>query len=175
MTLTVAQAVEIAKRELLAYSTGVAARILPDKTQEFESGWLFYYQSARYLETGKFEDSLVGNAPLFVTRSDGKTFFVSYNRPIAESLAAYQACGNPNAREIAEVRLTGWHPGARVISAIQAIRQHSSLGLAEAKGIVENCLANQLSFVATASVEEAKALVAALILHGFQAEVKYDE
>jgi len=174
MALTASQATEIAERELLAHSTAVASRILPERTQEFESGWLFYYQSARYLETERFEDSLVGNAPLFVARSDGKAFFVSYHRPIAESLAAYRSCGNPNAREIAEVRLTGWLVGAQVVSAIQAIRQHSTLGLGEAKSIVENCLANQQSVIPVPTVEEAKVLVEALAPLGFQSEVGYD-
>jgi hypothetical protein len=174
MSLTAAQAAEIAERELLTHSTEVASRILPERIEEFDCGWLYYYQSARYLETGKFEDSLVGNAPIFVARSDGKAFFVSYLRPIVESLAAYRSCGNPNALQLAEVRLTGWLAGAQVVSAIQAIRRHSSLGLAEVKGIVENCLASQPSVVAVSTVEEAKALVAVLAPLGFQSEVGYD-
>src|SRR5689334_8822011 len=105
MALTAVEAAEIAQKELARF-TEVPVRILSEETQEFESGWLYYYQSARYLETGRSEERLAGNAPLFVARSDGKTFFVSYLRPIAESLAAYRACGNPNGREIPEVRLT---------------------------------------------------------------------
>ena len=175
MPFTLTQAIEVANRELCPRSSdGVELQVLSDKTEEFDVGWVFYYQSARYIETGNFSDSLVGNAPLFVARSDGRPFFVSYHRSLTESLAGYRACGNPNAQEVPEVCLSGWRKGALTVTAIQAIRQHSSVGLGQAKGAVESCLANKSSVVSVPSVTEARALVAALASAGFEAQVRYD-
>lgn len=172
--LTLAQAIEVANRELVSRSSnGVELQVLLDKTDEFDVGWVFYYQSARYIETGNFSDSLVGNAPLLVSRSDGRPFFLSYHRPLAESLAAFRACSNPNAHEIPEVCLSGWHKGALAVSAIQAIRQHSAIGLVQAKCAVESCLANKSPVVTVPSVTEARALVFALASAGFEAKVRY--
>jgi ribosomal protein L7/L12 len=174
MPVALAQAIEIAQRELLSRSSdGVELRVLSGKTEEFDVGWVFYYQSARYIETGNFGDSLVGSAPLFVSRSDGRPFFVSYHRPLAESISAYRACSNPNAHEVPEVRLSGWRKDAQAVTAIQAIRQHSAVGLAQAKSAVESCLANDPPVVSVSSVADARALVVALASAGFEAQVRY--
>lgn len=175
MSLTLGQAIEVANRQLASISSdGVPLQLFSDKTEEFDVGWVFYYQSARYIETGDFHESVIGNAPFFVSRSDGFSCFVSYHRPIAESLAAYRACGNPNAQEVPEVRITGCRKDALSVSAIQAIRQHSAVGLAQAKSAVESCLANQSPVVPVPSVAEARALARALASAGFEAQVRYD-
>ena len=175
MLLTREQAVDIANRQLLSLGCAdVPMAVLPKLTEEFDVGWVFYYQSERYLQTGNFSDTLVGNAPLFVSRLDGQCWGVSHHRPLTESLAAYRACGNPNAREIAEVRLAACKKDAQVVFAIRAIRQHSALGLSQAKSVVESCLANLSPIVAVSTVEEARALVTVLASFGFQAAVRYD-
>ncbi|MDQ3060238.1 MAG: YrhB family protein [Pseudomonadota bacterium] len=166
---------EIVNRELLSKSKESGElRIIKERTEEFDIGWVFYYQSARFLETGNFSNLLVGNAPFFVARSDGQIFPISYHRPINESLAAYRACGNPNAHEVPEVVLTGWKTGAAPVSAIQAIRQHSSIGLGEAKQVIDDCLASQKAVVVVNNVPDARALIASLASSGFVAESRYD-
>lgn len=175
MPFALPQAIEIANRQLSSRSyDGVALHLLSDKTQAFDVGWVFYYQSAGFIDTGDIHASVVGNAPLFVSSSDGHPFFLNYHRSLAESIAAYRACGNPNAKEVLEVRLTGWRKGALTVSAIQAVRQHSTVGLAQAKSAVESCLANQPTVVAVQSVAEARALVDALASIGFDSLVRYD-
>jgi len=175
MHLTLSQATEVANSELLSRSSnGVELQLLSGKTEEFDVGWVFYYQSASYIKTGDFKDSVAGNAPLFVSRSDGHPFFVSYHRPLAESVAAFRACGNPNAKEVPEVSINGWRKDALAISAIQVVRQHSTLGLAQAKRAIESCLASQPSIVPVPSIAEAKALVRALASAGFEAQVRYE-
>jgi hypothetical protein len=175
MSLTLDQAIVVAERQLASCNLdGVPLKLLSGKTEEFDVGWVFYYQSARFIETGDFCDPVAGNRPLFVSRSDGIPCFVSYHRSLAESLTAYRACGNANAQEIPVVRLTGWREGALSVSAIQAIRQHSAVGLAQAKSAVESCLANQSKTVPVRSVAEARALVLALSSSGFEAQVCYE-
>jgi hypothetical protein len=174
MTVTFAQANEIARDELPSIGgSELALQLFPSKTTEFDVGWVFYYQSARFIETGDLNEMLVGGVPIFIFRSDGRLFFISYHRPLEESLAAYRACGDLAAQEIPEVRLTGWREGALTVSAILAIRKHSPVGLAQAKNAVESCLLNQFPIVHATSVTEAKALVFSLASAGFDAEVCY--
>ena len=175
MSYSFAQAVKIAIQRVSsmdAVDGGVS--IVQEDTKEFDAGWVFYYQSTRFLETGNQSYLLAGNAPLFVARSDGKATFVSYHRPLNESMAAYRACGNPNAREIPKVQLTGWHPGALSVTAIQVVRQHSAIGLGEAKRVVDGCLANEKPVVSTPDVASARALVQSLASAGFVGELQYD-
>ena len=72
MELTAEQAKEIAQRAITkAGWDGNDAIVVDEYTQPFDVGWVFYYQSARFLETGEFGFKLVGNAPFFVSRLDG--------------------------------------------------------------------------------------------------------
>lgn len=34
-------------------------------------GWIFFYQSKKYLQSGNFSDMLVGNAPILIDRFSG--------------------------------------------------------------------------------------------------------
>jgi hypothetical protein len=141
---------------------GDEVELIASETCEFDAGWVFYYQSARYLRTGAFKDMLVGNAPLFVARNGTNISFISYHRPVEVSIDAFICCGNPNALANAEVALMGWEPGAIGVPAIQAIRAHSSLGLGAAKKAVDNCLAGEVVTVRTTGLASAHELVAAL-------------
>jgi len=174
MELTAERAKEIAQHAITkAGWDGNDAIVVDEYTQEFDVGWVFYYQSARFLETGEFGFSLVGNAPFFVSRLDGYTAFISYLRPIVESIEAFRACGDANAYQVGKVRLTGWLPGADRVEAIQLVRKFASLSLEEAKQAVDCCLASQNADIETSDVASAKDLVARLAEIGFLSAVVY--
>jgi hypothetical protein len=46
--------------------------LLDDQTLERDFGWVFFYNSQRYLESQDFRDMLAGNAPIVVTKIDGR-------------------------------------------------------------------------------------------------------
>jgi ribosomal protein L7/L12 len=170
---------ESAKKIALAFlSEGPLAEaravLLESRTQEFPEGWVYFYQSASFLETGSVGERLVGNAPLFAARNDAMPSFVSYHRPLVESMEAFRLSGNADAQPNSQVRLLGWKPGALAVSAIQAVRQHSSLGLVTAKEAIDNCLAGESVLIGTLSVMSARELVSALSKTNFVAEVTYD-
>ena len=174
MGLTAERAKEIAQHAITkAGWDGNDAIVVDEYTQEFDVGWVFYYQSARFLETGEFGFSLVGNAPFFVSRLDGYTAFISYLRPVVESIEAFRACGDANAYQVAKVRLTGWLPGAEKVQAIQLFRRFTSLTLEEAKRAVDCCLASQNADIETSDVVSARDLVARLAAIGFLSAVVY--
>jgi ribosomal protein L7/L12 len=61
-----------------------------------------------------------------------------------------------------EVELTGWQRGALKVSATKAIREHTGLGLADAKGAVDICLDGQTTILKARDAAAARALVAQL-------------
>lgn len=69
---------------------------------EYPIGWVFFWNSRRYLATGDFRDSLLGNAPILVDRSDGSAHFTGTARTVDEYLRRYEA-RDPNDER-------SWHP-----------------------------------------------------------------
>ena len=67
------EAKEIAQRHLAAISaqTGTDLVLVPEETVEFDLGWIFFWDSKRYLETHDSSEALAGNAPIIVDRRDG--------------------------------------------------------------------------------------------------------
>ena len=174
MELTTEQAKEIAQRAITEAGWDSNEAIVVDEyTQEFDVGWVFCYQSARFLRTGEFGFQLLGNAPFFVSRLDGYAAFISYLRPVVESIEALRACGDANAYQVAQVRLTGWLPGAQKVEATRLIRKFAPLGLEEAKRAVDCCLASQNTVIETSDVASANCLVARLAEIGFLSAVVY--
>jgi hypothetical protein len=72
--------------------------ILSDATIEKPYGWVFFYQSRAFLETGDFTFQLVGNGPV-VVRDDGTVRTLGSARPPEEEIAAYEAGAGPAERK----------------------------------------------------------------------------
>ncbi len=64
--------------------------ILEDSTIEREWGWVFFYQSAQYLETGNPKDQLAGNAPYIVNRQTGELVATGTAWPIEKYIEDYE-------------------------------------------------------------------------------------
>jgi len=60
-------------------------------TIERSFGWVFFYDSRRHVQTGDFRDALVGNAPILVTKADGKIHVTGTALPLEEYLKSYEA------------------------------------------------------------------------------------
>ena len=61
--------------------------ILTDKIEEHEFGWVFYYNSQEYLETGDFRYALGGNAPIIVNRRNGELVVTGTAHPVSYYVA----------------------------------------------------------------------------------------
>jgi len=53
---------------------GVSYCLLEDKTQEFESGWVFRFTRREINENPEEENKYVGGGPLIVDKNDGGVF-----------------------------------------------------------------------------------------------------
>ena len=52
------------------------------EVEEHVFGWVFFYNSKRYLETGEFSAALAGNAPIIVDRHDGRLYETGTAHPL---------------------------------------------------------------------------------------------
>jgi|SRR6266849_8392031 len=86
-----AEAIVATRLQAMKLDGGDEAVVLLEETMEEPFGWVFFYQSRRYLETGKFEHRFAGNAPFIVDRDSGELFTTGTAKPIAEYIAEYAA------------------------------------------------------------------------------------
>lgn len=147
--------------------------VVDEATIEKPWGWVFFYTSRKWHETQLHRYAIAGNAPLIVEKESGNVLTTGTAFPVEHYISIYERCGNPNGVELPEVQINGWRVGALTISAIQIIRQHSELGLGDAKQIVEACMESQSPTVVVSDTQKARSLVTALHSVGFEAEVRY--
>jgi hypothetical protein len=137
------QAQQLALDRLAEYERkgGPALTLVGDLTRELPYGWVFFYQSRSYVQTGDLREMLAGNAPLLVTRA-GELYETWTSHPLESYLREYERGGNsqPVSGLPAEVRIAGWRPGLQKVSMMQAIREQAALGLGAAKAITDAVL-----------------------------------
>ena len=69
--------------------------IIDGQTIEKPYGWVFFYQSERYLETGHPDDFLYGNAPILVERYTGRATVLGTAYPVSFYVASHIARNLP--------------------------------------------------------------------------------
>lgn len=67
-----------------------SAVILKDKTIEEDFGWVFFYESKNYLESGDYADMLMGNAPIIVNKKSGDIYITGTAEPIEFYIEDYK-------------------------------------------------------------------------------------
>jgi hypothetical protein len=64
--------------------------VLEIETIEKEWGWVFFYQSKKYIETGELQYMLLGNAPYIVNRKTGELVSTGTAYPIEQYIKEYE-------------------------------------------------------------------------------------
>jgi hypothetical protein len=64
--------------------------ILDQHTIETDFGWVFFWNSKKYIETGNFQYCIPGNGPIIVDRRDGSVHGTPSACPIEESVERYR-------------------------------------------------------------------------------------
>ncbi len=59
--------------------------------EEHDFGWVYFYNSKEYAETGDFLCALAGNAPLIVDRDEGKLYVTGTAEPFEHYLREFRA------------------------------------------------------------------------------------
>ena len=86
-----AQAIAASHIAELMGSNNSSCDIVDALTIESPAGWMFFYQSRRYLETHDPSDALAGNAPMIVDRLTGKVTQTGTAHSAEYYLAQYEA------------------------------------------------------------------------------------
>jgi len=96
--LSLADARKIAEAYLKSIEpeVGLELVLLDEATMEQSFGWLFFYNSRSFVETGNFSDCLAGNAPLIVSRADGAIHVTGTAFPIEHYISNFLATGDPH-------------------------------------------------------------------------------
>lgn len=69
---------------------GAEIVIVDASTRETDFGWIFFYQSKEYLETGVLKYALAGNAPFIVDRDSGEIVETSTAYPIEHYIEEFE-------------------------------------------------------------------------------------
>ncbi|MET0027447.1 MAG: YrhB domain-containing protein [Candidatus Thiodiazotropha sp.] len=86
MDLNEAKIIAESHLDVLNDSCPVEIEINPDITEEFDCGFVFYYNSKEYCDIKDFSKSLAGNGPLLVKRNTGELITLSSSRSVKRSL-----------------------------------------------------------------------------------------
>jgi hypothetical protein len=65
--------------------------VLDEQTIERPFGWVFFYNTRKYAETGDRRASLIGNCPIVVERMTGRLTRLATGDPLDAQLARYEA------------------------------------------------------------------------------------
>jgi hypothetical protein len=71
--------------------------VLEEKTIERPWGWVFFYTSRLWHQTGELRYALAGNAPLIVERHSGRILPTGTALPVEQYIANYERTGQPGA------------------------------------------------------------------------------
>lgn len=64
--------------------------IVETLTIEKPFGWVFFYDSKKYLETANINDAIAGNGPVFVNKNDGKIEFCGSYKSVQAFVSEYE-------------------------------------------------------------------------------------
>lgn len=78
---------EIARAHVvrLSESVGEPCALVPSETREVEQGWLFFFNTAEFVQSRDPMHSLAGNGPFLVLR-DGRVHELPSSLPLEEAL-----------------------------------------------------------------------------------------
>ena len=89
--LTKTEALEILSKELRQRCSPEDPFIVIDEyTIEKPFGWVFFYNSKKFLETGLFQDRLFGNGPVIVNKASGTVEFLGSCKPPEDIIEDYE-------------------------------------------------------------------------------------
>jgi len=71
-------------------------QILAESTEEYDFGWVFYYNSAKFNESGDLQEALVGNAPLIINKISGELIETGTAQDTTYYINNYVRTGDPH-------------------------------------------------------------------------------
>jgi len=98
--ITKARALEIARKAVDDLKASQPLVLLQDKTLEKDFGWVFFYTTKKFQETGDKKFLMPGNGPLVVDRLGGATHFLTSSMPPARAVEEYEKTWRENQKKL---------------------------------------------------------------------------
>jgi hypothetical protein len=85
-------ALELAIRRINSsyYVQGDCLVVIDEATIEKEYGWIFFYDSKKYIETNDKRYLIAGNAPILIEKSDGSIHILGTAMPVERYIEQYE-------------------------------------------------------------------------------------
>ena len=144
--------------------------VMDELTEVYPSFFVFFYQSKKYISSGKLKDMRVGQGPVIVCKNTSKVFETSAAKSPLEYIKCFEACGDPLAELTDIIKIIAWVEGAEKVKATKLIKRYGNLGLADAKFIVDNVLEGNSSAFQVVDIQEIDQTVTDLVNLGFTAK-----
>jgi hypothetical protein len=157
---------KIFERKVLASRPDCA--LMENASREYPCCFIFFYQSKKFIETGRFEDISVGSGPVLISRESGEVFETGSGFSVDHYVKAFDACGDPYGTPTDKVKILACNPTVDKIRAIRLVKEKSGLGLSQAKAVIDNVLARKISFFIARNRKCAEEAVIALKDCGFE-------
>lgn len=89
--ITKAEALDLVSEKLRRMSAPDNPFVVVEKsTIERPFGWVFFYNSKKYIETGAFRHRLAGNGPVIVNKETRGVEFYGARKPVQEVIEDYE-------------------------------------------------------------------------------------
>ena len=99
-SLTIEDAKAVVEAEIASWfsgcETGDTLVILDEETIEKKWGWVFFFTSRKWNETGDLRYAIAGNAPYLVERASGRCFPTGTAYGIEHYIDNYERTGDPH-------------------------------------------------------------------------------
>ena len=79
----------------MAVDLGLDLVLESEKTMDTDVGWVFFYNSREFVETGDPRASVIGNAPLLIDGRTGLVHLLGTERPVEAYIDDYRRSGDP--------------------------------------------------------------------------------
>ena len=91
--ITKSQAIHLAEEYIgeASKKSGYHLVLLSEDIVEFDLGWVFTYQSKKFVETGDILEMVTGNAPIIINKQDGSVYETGTGYSIKKYIDDYRS------------------------------------------------------------------------------------
>ena len=132
--------------------------ILDHATIEKPWGWVFFYESRRFLENRDQSHRLVGNSPIIVNRMTGGIFETGTAHSIQFYLQNFEATGDPHKRLGRQFEIRPRNGTRNSVGAARILAKGTLIGVGQAKRGLESSTASTPMLASASSPAKAAEL-----------------
>jgi hypothetical protein len=144
--------------------------VLDKATIEKPWGWVFFYTSRLWQETGDDRYLIGGNAPFIVERESGRMLVLGTALPLEHYIAFYEKYGDPHFQPGPGLRLVAGPKDVDRVAVTKLLRDRCGVGLLVARQQIDDCVAGRKPCVTASGVSSANTLAQELESLGFVVE-----